>query len=390
VIRALFLTHNFPRTPGDPVGSFVLRLAVALRTHDVAVHVVAPAAPDVPMHDVIDDIPVTRYRYAPRRWETLAYTGTMGSQARESWPGRLAMLGLLGASYRAARRVHRSWRADVVHAHWWFPGGLVARALYATLGTPYVVTSHGSDLRLARTVPGAAALYRSVSRQAAAMTTVSSWLAAEARQLDPRCNPVVAPMPVVPELFGPGGTHIANRLLFIGKLTEQKGLHHLLHAMSRMQTRATLDVVGAGRVDDSVVRTLAVDLGVADRITWHPLLSQADLAERYRTAAAHVIPAVGEGLGLTAVESLLSETPVVAFDSGGLPDVVIPGETGLLVPPGDTAALTGALDKILGDAALRTRLGAAGRRFALSHFGPDAVAAQYASLLKTAAASRAA
>jgi glycosyltransferase involved in cell wall biosynthesis len=389
VIRALVITHNYPRYADDPVGSFVLRLAVALRAHDVEVHVIAPAAPDTLMSDTIDGIPVTRYHYAPRRWETLAYTGTMGSQARASWPGRVAMLGLLGASYRAAMRVHHAWPVNVVHAHWWFPGGLVARALHARAGRPYIVTSHGSDLRLARSVPGAAVLYRLVSRQASAMTTVSSWLADESRRLDPACQPIVAPMPVVSELFHPGDTRIANRLLFVGKLTEQKGLHHLLRAMSRMSVRATLDVVGAGRVDDADVRALTESLGLADRITWHPLLSQAELALRYRIAAVHVIPAVGEGLGLTAVESLLSETPVVAFDSGGLPDVVIHEQTGLLVSPGDPAALAGALDKILGDTAYRERLGAAGRRFALAHFGSDAVAAQYASLLHAAAARRA-
>lgn len=387
-MRALFLTHNYPRHAGDPVGSFVLRLAVSLQRQDIEVRVIAPAAPDVPAEEVLEGVPVTRFRYAPKKLETLAYSGTMGAQVRQFWKARLAMAGYLALGYRAATRVLADWQADVVHAHWWFPGGLVARALRARTGLPYVVTSHGSDIRLASGVPGGATMFRSVSGKAAAYTTVSDWLARQVRQLDARVQPVVGPMPVVADLFQPGGAHEAGRLLFVGKLTEQKGLHHLLRALPLMKERAVVDVVGAGRVEDDKLRALAAELNVADRIQWLPLLSQQALAERYRTAAVHVIPAVDEGLGLTAVESLLCETPVVAFESGGLPDAVVPEQTGLLVPPSDVRGLAAALDRILADSALRTRLGREGRQFALRRFGPDAVAQLYARVLREAATTR--
>ena len=387
-MRVLFLTHNYPRYTNDPVGSFVLRLAVSLRDHGIEVHVVAPAAPDIPGHEVIEGVPVTRFRYAPRRLETLAYTGTMGAQVRQFWKARLAMVGFLGAGYRTAMRVNRSFRADVVHAHWWFPGGLVARALRARTGTPYVVTMHGSDVRLAASAPGAGTLFRTVSRRAAAMTTVSSWLGAQVTRLDPQTSVAVAPMPVVADLFHPGPGRDANRLLFIGKLTEQKGLQHLLRAMTLMKSRPSLDVVGAGRVDDEHLRRLARELGLDARISWHPLLGQGELAALYRGAALHVIPAVDEGLGLTAVESLLSETPVVAFASGGVPDVVKPEQTGLLVPAGDVAGLAAAVDRLLSDHALRARLGSDGRRFAMEHFGPESVAGKYAAILRGASRPR--
>lgn len=389
-MRALFLTHNYPRHAGDPVGSFVLRLAVGLQGQGIEVHVVAPAAPDVPAKEVLEGVPVTRFRYAPRKLETLAYSGTMGAQVRQFWKARLAMAGYLALGYRAATRVLPGWPADVVHAHWWFPGGLVARAVRARMGLPYVVTSHGSDIRLASGVPGGATMFRSVAGRAAAYTTVSEWLARQVRLLDPRAQPVVGPMPVVADLFTPGDQRDASRVLFVGKLTEQKGLRHLLNALPLMQQRASVHVVGAGRVDDSAIRALAGDLRVADRITWHPLLSQRELADLYRSSALHVVPAVDEGLGLTAIESLLCETPVVAFDSGGLPDVVVPERTGLLVPAGDARALAAALDRVLSDAALRARLGREGRQFALRRFGPDAVAQLYARILREAAAAAAA
>jgi len=184
----------------------------------------------------------------------------------------------------------------------------------------------------------------------------------------------------VSDLFRPGGERLADRLLFVGKLTEQKGLQHLLRAIPLMRATASVDVVGAGRVDDAHLRRMAEELGIAPRINWLPLLSQRELAALYQRATIHVIPAVDEGLGLTAVESLLSETPVVAFDSGGVPDVVVPGTSGVLVTPGDAVALAGALDQLLADAGERARLGAKGRAYVMEKFSPDAVGARYASL----------
>lgn len=387
-MRVLFLAHAYPRYAGDPVGSFVANLAVALRDEDVAVTVSAPSAAGVPPSDVIDGISIRRFRYAPRSMETLAYTGTMGAQVKESLRGKIAMSSYLLAATRAARSAVRRDRADMIHAHWWFPAGLTASVLRAAGGVPFVVTSHGSDLRLARQFPLGERLFGQVAARAAAMTTVSSWLAREAQTLAPALEVEVSPMPVISALFHPGGDRDENRLLFVGKLSEQKGLHRLLNAMSRMQTRPVLTVVGAGRLDDESVRARARELELDDRIEWLPLLSQADLAVQYRRAALHVIPALDEGLGLTAVEALLSETPVVGFASGGLPDIVQDGVTGRLVPAGDESALARALDELLPDAARRRSMGTQGRVHALETFSEHAVARRYAEVYRRAVASR--
>ena len=385
-MRALFLTHAFPRFDGDPVGSFVLRLATALRSHGIESTVLTPAAPGLAASETIEDIPVRRYRYAPRRWETLAYAGDMAHQVRESWTARAAMTGMLASGFSAAVRELRRAPADLLHAHWWFPSGLIGASVHALRRLPLVTTMHGSDVRLARSFPGGRTAFGTVVRASAAMTTVSSWLARQASEFDPSAQPIVAPMPVAASLFAPAaaGDRLEDRLLFVGKLSEQKGLQHLLRALTLMSAQPTVDVVGAGRVDDAHFRTMADDLGVGARINWLPLLSQRELAGLYRRATVHVIPALEEGLGLTAVESLLCETPVVAFDSGGVPDVVVPNTSGILVPPGDVDALARALDRMLLHPEERASLGRQGRAYALAHFSPDAVASAYASLYEQA------
>ncbi|MDQ3697319.1 MAG: glycosyltransferase [Gemmatimonadota bacterium] len=386
-MKVLFLAHSFPRHATDPVGSFILRLAVALRDEGVEVSVLAPAAPGLAARGEIEGISVRRFRYAPRRLETLAYTGTMRAQVRESWGARLALGGFLVAELAAAWKMRRTFQPDLLHAHWWFPAGLVGCYVGAVTGTPLVTTLHGSDLRLAKGVPVAARLFRSVVRRSAAVTTVSRWLAQETELLASGSRAVVAPMPVLPDLFSPAGGGAGERrpnsLLFVGKLNSQKGIGHLLRAMALMRVTATLDVVvGVGSEEDEA-RRLATDLGVADRIRWHPLLEQARLAQLYRQATALIVPALDEGLGLTAVEALMCETPVVAFASGGLTDSVIDGRTGLLAPPGDVRGLAEQIDRLLTSPDQGAALGRAGREHVLARFSPCASARRYADIYRS-------
>ena len=140
-MKVLFLTHNFPRQPGDAPGSFVLRLASALRGEGIETSVVAPAAPGLASHDQFDGIPVERFRYAPRRYETLANAGNMATQVQDSWQAKVTMLGFLGAEFRSAVKARRAFDPDVVHAHWWFPNGLVGTWLGRMADKPLVSTA---------------------------------------------------------------------------------------------------------------------------------------------------------------------------------------------------------------------------------------------------------
>ncbi len=373
----LFVAHSFPRFDDDVAGSFLLRLAVALADVGVEVRVLAPAAAGLPAHDTLRGVSVRRYHYAARRDETLAYTGGMAETARGSWRGMAALAGLLAAGGLAVRAAVRTWRPHVVHAHWWFPGGLSATLPGVLGGRPLVVTMHGSDVRLARAARPAHRVLDAVVRRASAVTAVSSWLCAEARAMAPRVQCAVAPMPVDAERYAPPNADTGRAaLLFVGRLTPQKGVDALLDAFARMRTRTTLDIVGRGPEADAL-RARADGLGVSERVRWIDSQPPTLLAPWYQRAVALVVPSTEEGLGLVAVEAMLCETPVVAFRSGGLTDVVRDGETGLLAPAGDVDGLAACLDRIVGDPALARRLGRAGRAEVAARFTPDAVASAY-------------
>lgn len=384
-MRVLFLTHAYPRSTGDAAGSFVLRLARALREQDVEVEVVAPAAEGLASHDAFEGVPVERFRYAPRRYESLAYTGTMAEQVQASWSARLSLVGFLGSEFTSAVRARRRFEPQLVHAHWWFPNGL-AGTWVARLGhIPLVTTFHGTDIRLARGVPAARPLLRHVVRHSARITAVSHWLAREAAALLPGgAMPTVAPMPASTDLFHPDGGPRGDRLLFVGRLKKQKGVAHLLRALSLMRAAVALDIAGTGE-EEASLRQLAASLGLSDRVRWLGQQSQEGLAELYRRAAAVVVPSIDEGLGLVAVEAQLSGVPVIGADSGGLPDVIHHERTGLLVAPGDPAALAAAVDGLFAREDRGLAFGEAGRMYALATFAPESAARRYAEVYRSAA-----
>jgi glycosyltransferase involved in cell wall biosynthesis len=379
-MRVLFLTHSFPRYDGDVAGSFLLRLAVALEHEGVSVRALAPAAPDLADHASIEGIEVDRFRYAPRALETLAYSGDMPEQVARSMGARAALLGMFAGELRAVIRVTRATRPDVVHAHWWFPSGIVATLARRFTGVPVVTTMHGTDVRIARRAPAARPILARVMRRSAAVTAVSEWLADEAHELTGAARPIVAPMPVAIHLFSPGQGGLAReRLLFVGRLTQQKGLDLLLRALALGSSPIGLDVVGDGP-ERAALMDLAETLGIASRVRWLGTQPPEALPTLYRSAVALVVASIEEGLGLVAVEALLCETPVVAFASGGLTDVVVHGVTGLL-------ALASAIGALLDLPDRGASLGHAGRTRVLSQFSPEVVARRYHDIYESARAT---
>ena len=379
-LRLLFVTHNYPRFPEDGAGSFLHRLAIALRSGGCEIRVLAPSGEGLDATSEIDGVPVHRFRYAPRGMESLAYTGTMAEQVLGTMSGKGAMAGMLAAGAIAVNKQVEEYEPDVVHAHWWFPSGLMA--LGGAGSTPLVTTMHGSDVRLARRMKIVHPLFRRVMSRSDAVTAVSSWLAGEARAIAPKAKISIAPMPADIALFTPSEeVRVPGRFVFVGRLNVQKGLSDLLEALAWTPAHVTLDVVGTGD-DDAALRAQAAQLGVATRVRWLGSVVHHDLPQVYRRAQALVVPSRNEGLGLVAVESQLCRTPVIAYRSGGLPDVVDADWGGMLVPPGDTRALAEAMRRLDAEPESVVGRGATARSRMLDRFAPSTVAASYRELYR--------
>lgn len=321
-MKVLVLSTSYPRGPEDAAGAFVRDAVEHLREAGLDVAVVSPAS----------------FRHFG-----LAYGhGVAGNLRLRPW--RVFLLPLFVLSYaRAARRAARD--VDLVHAHW-LPSALAALAT----GKPHVVQLWGTDAELARRLPWA---FRPLLRRARLVLCPSRALAEDARALGAREVRVVPTGVEVPaEVAEP---EEPPHVLYVGRLSEEKGVPELLAATAGLPRV----IVGDGPLRDGIPEAVG-------------FVAPGALGPFYERAAVVACPSRREGYGVVAREAMAHGRPVVASAVGGLLDAVEDGVTGLLVPAGDTVALRSALERLLGDADLRSRLGSAARRRARDELSWDA------------------
>jgi glycosyltransferase involved in cell wall biosynthesis len=173
-------------------------------------------------------------------------------------------------------------------------------------------------------------------------------------------------------------------VFFVGRLSRQKGIFDLLAAMDHVPKGTTL-VLATGKPDTPGIEDdLRAALKSRHDVVWiQDMLQDHDLVNLYNEAAVFACPSVYEPFGIINLEAMACETPVVATRVGGIKEVVVDGETGLLVPPGEPGKLGGALTRILEDPATAAKMGQEGRRHVLEHFTWDAIATKTLELYRS-------
>ncbi|MDT0433453.1 MULTISPECIES: glycogen synthase [Streptomyces] len=292
---------------------------------------------------------------------------------------------------------------DLVHSHTWYANlaGHLGKMLH---GIPHVMTAHSLEpLRpwKAEQLGGGYALSSWAERTAVETADAVIAVSGAMREDILACYPALDPARVRvvhngidTTLYRPDrATDVLDRVgldrtrpyvLFVGRITRQKGVPHLLRAVRDIDPRAQV-VLCAGAPDtpeiDREFRDLFQELSrVREGVRWIPqMLPRLEVIQLLTHAAAFVCPSVYEPLGIVNLEAMACGTPVVASRVGGIPEVVEDGKTGLLVAPDEDpavfeAGLARALDAVLDDPEGARRMGEAGRERAVGEFGWDAVA----------------
>lgn len=386
----LVLTSTLPRWAGDTEPRFVEDLSYQL-ADKFDVVVLAPHCAGAARHETLSDgkrrITVHRFRYCLVALQSLAYDGGVLSKLKRN-PLRLLLVPLfLAAQTISIAKLHRRHRFAAIHAHWIIPQGMSA-ALFRLLARqtpPLLITSHGSDLFALR---GAllARLKRWILGKATRISVVSDAMRSAAAGLG--CNDsdiAVRSMGVdLRFTFTPGEADTErDGLIFVSRLVEKKGLTHLIEAMAKLVAQhpeLRLTIIGDGPLREPLTQ-LVSKLDLQDHVHFAGSLPNAELPNYLRAAQISVMPSVQEGLGLVAVEAMGCGCAVVASDLPAVRDVVIDGETGLMVRPADSAELAEKIGRLLADDTLRDTLAAAGRRHALAHFDWREVGTTYAELI---------
>jgi starch synthase len=372
-LRVALLTREYPPEVYGGAGVHVTYLARELAPLvDVTVHCQGADRPDAVAH---------------RPWDLLA----SANAALQVVSTDLSMAAATGS-------------AQLVHSHTWYAnlGGHLASMLY---GIPHVMTMHSLEAlrpwkaeQLGGGYQVSTWCERVSAASAAAVVAVSDGMRADILSAYPEISPervrVIRNGIDTGEYRPDPGTDVLERygvdrtrpyVIFVGRITRQKGVPVLLRAASGLIPEAQL-VLLAGAADTPEQLAEVTELVDGLRATrsgvlWIPeMLPKPEVIQLLTHATVFAIPSVYEPLGIVNLEAMACGTAVVGSRTGGIPEVVADGETGLLVPPGEPAPLADALNVLLRDPGRARAMGEAGRKRAVAEFGWPAIAAQTADL----------
>ena len=297
--------------------------------------------------------------------------------------------------------------ADVVHTHTWYVGlgGMLTQAIH---DLPLVVTLHSLEpLRPWKADQLGTGYAVSTWAERLAVERAERVIAVSAQmRADILSHFQVAPERVVVIHNGVDADAFRRTearevlarhqvrepyVLFVGRISEQKGIFQLLEAARALPDEVSLVLCASSPDTPELAARLQAAVAGRPRVQWiNAMLPVSEVVQLYSHAAVFACPSIYDPFGLINLEAMACGTPVVASRVGGIPEVVVDGETGWLVPPGDPAALAEALRVSLADPTRARRMGEAGRRRVEAHFSWDRIAEHTLAVYRDAIAAKAA
>ncbi len=374
-MRILFINSEYPPVGGG-AGNASANLARLLVKAGNEVTVVTAAYADLPRDESLEGVHILR--------------GPAGRQRIDRSTAWEQVVFILGASYRCLS-VMRRFRPDVVLAFFGLPSGAVACLLNAFHGVPYVVSLRGGD------VPGfrpydfwlyhriAMPFLKVIWRRAALLVANSAGLRDLAQRFDSSREIAVIPNGVdLTRYTVPDRNWSSPRILSVGRVVHQKGLDLAVKALAGLQE---LDwkwhVAGDGPQLPSL-RHAAEGSHIQDRCQFLGWRSSEQLQAEYAASSLFLFPSRHEGMPNAMLEAMATGLPVIATRIAGNEELVVDGQTGILVPAEDVGALQEALRELLADGEKRARMGQAARERVERHYGWQRTAAQYQTALEKA------
>ena len=369
-MKVLVIGSVYPRFHEDAEVPWLRTSVAHLKQAGVEIQVLAPAYKGLKSHE-IDGVKVNRFRYAPAGWEFLTHEeGAPSKMASKPWLQLLAIPYIISGFFKCIK-ICRKFRPDVIHAHWPFPHAYIALGAAKLFRIPLVLNFHGAELLLIRKKKWVKPLLKFAIGQAQAVFANSSFTAGKIKTLR-NVDVEWSPYGTTLETSNTSGDGIAPhpingkfKILFVGRHIERKGICYLIEAAKYLpRDQFEIRIVGVGDLTDKL-KTQATEVSTtpdAAEIIFTGKLSPEELANEYKTANVFTLPAIvdskgdTEGLGVVLIEAMELGLPVVASNVGGIPDVVLDGVSGILVPEKDPQTLANAYKRLAADPELLKQL----------------------------------
>jgi glycosyltransferase involved in cell wall biosynthesis len=395
------LTTSYPRFPGDGTAPFVKSISEGLVRLGHQVEVVAPYDPAV-KPDSPSTVKLHRFRYIwPDRLHIMGHARALDKDVRLKPLVFVLLPFFVTAAFLKLWGVARQQRADLIYAHWVLPNGFIAACVAAVMQIPFVISLHGSDVFVARRNPIFKFAARWTFKRAAGVTACSPELKQAAMSLDGPKNTMLLPWGADPQVFTPekrkrGDPDSAQPQIIVaalGRFVYKKGFEYLLNAMPEVlqecpQVRLILG--GDGSLMDMFQQRIA-ELGIREHVSLPGRVPWDEVPDFLAGADIFVLPSVRDedgnvdGLPTVVLEAMSSGAAVIASDIGGVSLVIDDRVNGLLVPPGDSAALRDAIIHLAKNLDQRLALAQSARNDIVERFNWDRIAMRISALLESAA-----
>ena len=370
-MKVLVIGSVYPRFHEDAEVPWLRTSVAHLKKAGLGIQVLAPAYKGLRTHE-IDGVKVNRFRYAPASWEILTHEeGAPSKMASRPWLQLLAIPYIISGFFRCLS-ICRKWKPDIIHAHWPFPHAYIALGAAKLFRIPLVLNFHGAELLLIRKKKWVKPLLKFAIGQAQAVFANSSFTAGKIKALK-NVDVEWSPYGTTLESSAPEGDNATAtivphpvdgkfKILFVGRHIERKGICYLIEAAKHLpRDQFEIRIVGVGDLTDKLkaqAKAMAAANPDAAEIVFTGKLSPEELANEYKTANVFTLPAIvdskgdTEGLGVVLIEAMELGLPVVASNVGGIPDVVVDGESGILVPEKNAEALADAYRRLASESGL--------------------------------------
>lgn len=397
-MKILVLTTTFPRWKNDSTASFVDQLSERMKDRHTEIIVLAPHYEGAKKFEIMDGMKIYRFPYFyPYRYQKLAYDGGVLSNIKRSHLAKVQIpLFFLSELYYTFKIIKKE-QVDVIHSHWIIPGGLVGAISRQIFDIYHMTSAHAGDVFTMRNSKIFTDIGSYVFKNSDKITANSSFTRDVIVSMDNKIDKIeIIPMGVDTVRFSP--TRVSNLretfmaeyiVLSIGRLVEKKGVKYLIIAMKEIIKKfpkAKLIIGGSGP-DMKILEELSKSLDLQNNVIFVGYISNEDLPKYYASSDIFVLPSIEtkegdtEGLGIVLLEAMASNVPVVGSNIGGITDIIIDNETGLLTKPEDPKDISEKIVTLLSDKKLRQRLSEKGLKTVNERFSWNLIAEQFKKLL---------
>ena len=398
--KILVMSTTFPRWKNDSIPRFVYDLSNRLASA-YSITILAPHFTGALKEETMEKMHVRRFVYfIPESMQKLCYEGGMMPNMQKSLLAKIQIPLLLISEFFSAYKIINMEKISMLHAHWMLPQGLVGILLKKIFKIKLLVTIHGSDIFALNSL-----LFRKMQHlvlknsdfiTANSIATKNELL----RRFPKYSNKIrIIPMGIDINLFKKSNVkkpkkHRKNRiLLFVGRLSDQKGLQYLIDSMPevlRHDTSAKLLIIGEGAYKAMLEQKIK-DKGLGKNVEFLGSMPPSEIAKYHNLADVFILPSLSgktgtEALGLSLLEAMSSGCAVIGTNVGGIPFAIKNGHNGILVNQRNPHELSNAIIMLLKDRKKASMFGNNAARYARKNYSWNKIANDflkiYGELLK--------